>query len=241
MNILLPMVGHSEYFSKDIFPFPYPTIEIQNKTIIELVIRNLRSISSEPKFIFLIRDSDASAHHLDRILNLATNTNAEIISLSNITKGALCTSLMAIEHIDNEEPLIIANSDQLFEIELNQYVKQFENSTAGVLTFNSVHPRWSYVKVDKNNMVIESAEKKPISRSAIAGFFYFKKGSIFVKYAKEVIKKDIQINNKFYISSVLNEIILDAGFVSSINIPNSKYHSLYTPQKIREYERYINN
>ena len=92
------------------------------------------------------------------------------------------------------------NVIKLFDFELNGYLNKFENSTAGVLTFNSVHPRWSYVKVDNNNFVIESAEKKPISRSAIAGFFYFKKGSIFVQYAKEVIKKEIQINEKFYIS-----------------------------------------
>ena len=164
MNILLPMVGNSEYFSKDLFPFPYPTIEIQNKTIIELVVENLRSISNEAKFIFLIRDIDASTHHLDRILNLTTGSNSEIISLSDLTRGALCTSLMAIEYIDNDQPLIISNSDQLFDFELNRYLNKFENSTAGVLTFNSVHPRWSYVKVDNNNFVIESAEKKPISR-----------------------------------------------------------------------------
>ena len=152
------------------------------------------------------------------------------------SKGAVCSALMAVSHISNETPLIIANSDQIFEGQLEELISQFKDSDAGVVTFESVHPRWSYVRLDEKQRVIETAEKRPISRHAIAGLYYFKHGSDFVTSAMRTIEKDSSFNGNFYISSTLNEMILMDKTVGIANIEAGKYHTFYTPKKIEEYE-----
>jgi ribosomal protein L31 len=115
-------------------------------------------------------------------------------------------------------------------------VPAFEGSDAGVITFKSLHPRWSYVRLDEHQRVVETSEKRPISRNAIACIYYFKIGRDFVESAMSIVQKDSHVNGIFYISSTLNEMILKEKSVTSIEVETSKYHTFYTPQKIKEYE-----
>jgi dTDP-glucose pyrophosphorylase len=143
---------------------------------------------------------------------------------------------MAISHIANDKPLIIANSDQIFEGSLKGIVASFKDSDAGVLTFESVHPRWSYVRLNENQQVVETAEKRPISKNAIAGLYYFRRGRDFVDSAMRMIQKDSSVNGSFYISPTLNEMILMGRKITTIKVEAEQYHTFYTPQKIKEYE-----
>lgn len=236
INILIPMAGKSQYFSENEYPFPRPLFEIGDKTVIEHVLINLSSISTELQFIFILNNSDCKKFHLDDTLNIITKNKCHIIRLENETKGAACSALLAINHINNDVPLIIANSDQLFECSLKFLVPAFAGSDAGVITFKSLHPRWSYVRLDEHHRVVETSEKRPISRNAIAGIYYFKIGRDFVESAMSMVQKDSHVNGNFYISPTLNEMILKGKSVTSIEVETSKYHTFYTPQKIKEYE-----
>ena len=122
-------------------------------------------------------------------------------------------------------------------INLKKILKKFveTKSSAGVITFNSIHPRWSYVTTDKNNNVLQAFEKKVKSRSAIAGFYYFKNAEIFFNAGQKTILNDASVNGNFFISSSLNEVILQGGKILSIEIPESTYHSFYMPSKIENY------
>jgi len=130
--------------------------------------------------------------HLRNVLKLLA-PSCEIIVVDGLTAGAVCTALLAIEHINNETPLVIANADQLVEVDLCDVIQSFEQQSldAGTLVFDSVHPRWSYVRLDEHGYVIEAAEKRPISRYATAGIYYFREGRRFVKAAMEMIKKTL--------------------------------------------------
>ena len=55
----------------------------------------------------------------------------------------------------------------------------------------------------------EVAEKKPISKIATAGIYYWRKGEDYVKFAKQMIAKDIRTNGEFYVCPVFNEAIAD--------------------------------
>ena len=174
INVLFPLAGKSNFFPENKYPFPKPLIEINDKMMIEIVIENYKNIN-EVNFIFVISENDCKKFHLDNTLNLLTDGNCQIVKLQNETKGAACSALMAIEYIDNDIPLIIANADQVFEEDLEKVIRSFEEYDGGVITFESAHPRWSYVKVDRNSFVVEASEKKPISKKAVAGFYYFRK------------------------------------------------------------------
>ena len=175
INILIPLAGRNQFFSESEYPFPKPLIEFNGKTMIEHVINNFSSINKKKQFIFIVNSNDCKKYHLDNVLNILTNHQCKIIKLDNETKGAPCSAMMAVEHIDNDTPLIISNADQLFNMNLQDAISQFEQNDAGVITFESVHPRWSYVRLNEKNQVNETAEKRPISKDAIAGFYYFKK------------------------------------------------------------------
>lgn len=237
INILIPLAGKNHFFPETEYRFPKPLIEFNGKTMIEHVVDNFSSIRKEKQFIFIVNNEDCKKYHLDNVLNIITNHTCKIIKLDNETKGAACSAMMAVEYIDNDIPLIISNADQLFDICLDEVISNFSNSDAGVIIFESIHPRWSYVRLNNENKVIETAEKCPISKSAIAGFYYFKNGKNFISSSSKMIKKDASVNGLYYISPALNEMVLENKTIDIFKIENEKYHTFYTPQKIKEYER----
>ena len=163
------------------------------------------------------------------------NPNAKIVVCDKITEGAACTTLLARKFIDTDSPLLMANSDQIIDWDSGQVMYSFANSNidGGILTFDSSHPKWSYAKVDKNNFVIEVAEKKPISNHATVGIYYWKKGSDYVKYADKMIKKNIRVNNEFYVCPVFNEAIYDKKRI--IIDPVDEMHGLGTPDDLNNF------
>ncbi len=239
LKILIPLAGKSIFFNEKEYVFPKPLLDIQGKPMIELVINNLEKILTEKEFIFLLRSEDCIRYHLDDTIRLITNP-CTIIKIDRETKGAACSALLAIDHINNTDNLVIANGDQLFEEDLNQVLGKFhaDNCDAAVICFESVHPRWSYVSLDENNRIIETAEKRPISKNAIAGFYYFKHGKDFVRAAMKSIKNDYSVNGLYYIAPVLNELVLENKMLSIYRIDNNKYFTFYSPAAIKHFERH---
>lgn len=233
-RILIPSMGKSLFFADSYFP--KPMIEINGKTMLEHIIEDYKSIEDK-RFIFVFSEEDCRRFHLDDSTRILTNNNVDILMLKNETQGALCTCLMAVEYIQDADPLIIANCDQVISEDYSKIIDSFEASgdDAGVIVFDSIHPRWSYIKADGDE-VVETAEKRPLSKNAIAGFYYFKKGNDFVESAKQVIRKDNRLEGRFYISAAMNEMILYGKKVGYYRISKNDYHSFYSPEKVREFE-----
>ncbi|MCC8158716.1 MAG: glycosyltransferase family 2 protein [Phascolarctobacterium sp.] len=235
INILLPAMGNSMFF-RDYY-FPKLMLEVGGETILEKVIGNYEKLKNK-HFVFVLNQKDCSEFHIDESAKIITDSDSRVIVLKNQTGGALCTCLLAIEEINTDEPLVIANCDQIIDIDYREVLKYFEreNCDAGVITFPSIHPRWSYVRLE-NEDIIEVSEKRPISKHAIAGFYYFKHGADFIEAAKRTILKGNSLNGKYYISYSLNELILMNKKIYSYAIDKNRYHSFYSPDKIREYEK----
>ncbi len=233
VNILIPAMGKSTFFENSFFP--KQLIEIKGKTMLEMVIDDYSCL--EPKnYIFVFDDKECSEFHLDSSVKILSPLSVAV-RLRNQTRGALCTCLMAVDYINNDTPLIIANSDQIIDADYRSVLHCFEeqNADAGVITFPSIHPRWSYARKNRGE-IVEVAEKRPLSKDAIAGFYYYKKGSDFIEGAERALIKDSCLNGRFYISASINEMILSGKKVVYYDIPKEKYHSFYSPEKIKEYE-----
>lgn len=233
INVLLPAMGASTFF-KDSY-FPKPMYEIKGKTMLELVIEDYTGLDLK-NYIFVFSDEDCRKFHIDasaRILASAT----KVIKLKNQTAGALCTCLMAIEYINDDTELIIANSDQIIDIDYRNVIAYFheQHADAGVITFPNIHPRWSYAR-KQGNEVVEVAEKRPLSQNAIAGFYYYRKGSDFVEAAKKAILKQNNLDGCYYISASINELILMNKKICFYDISKEQYKSFYSPAKIKEFE-----
>ena len=239
INILVPMAGKSVYFVGSEYTSPKPLLEIGEHIMIQHVVDYLKSIQSEHRFIFVVNEDDCKKYYLDDVLKLVTDNKSIIVKQSGNTKGAVGSCLLAIDYIENDTPLIISNSDQVIKHPIKNIIQYFnqKRADAGVVGFTSVHPKWSYALEDdaQSSQVIEVAEKRPISKNAIAGFYYFRQGIDFVNAAKRMIKKEASVNELFFIAPTLNEMILENSNVLLYKISNDEYHSFYNPNKMKEY------
>jgi HAD superfamily hydrolase (TIGR01509 family) len=207
LNVLIPMAGAGSRFAQAGYTFPKPLIEVNGKPMIQVVVENL---NIEANYIFLVQKEHYEKYNLKYLLNLIA-PNCTIVQVDGITEGAACTTLLAKEFINNDAPLIMANSDQYVEWNSNEclYAFKADSIDGGMLTFQATHPKWSYAKLDENGFVSEVAEKKVISNQATVGVYYWNKGSDYVKYAEQMIDKNIRTNNEFYVAPVFNEAIED--------------------------------
>ena len=228
MNVLIPMAGAGSRFEKAGYTFPKPLIDVNGKPMIQVVVENLNFDSN---YIFITQTEHRNKYNLDTLLKLICQSS-NIIDVNKLTEGAACTTLLAKELINNDNPLIIANSDQFIEWNSNEfmYKMQEQDVDAGILTFKSVHPKWSFVKLNDLGFVTEVAEKNPISDIATVGIYYWKRGSDYVKFAEKMIEKNIRINNEFYVCPVFNQAI-EAGLkIKTFQI--EKMYGLGTPEDL---------
>lgn len=239
MNLVIPIASGSNFFKIEEFGYPKPLIEIMGRPMIQHVIENITKGIPLNKVIFIVKQDECEKYHLDRTLNLLSPIAPIIIKVRGDTQGALCSVLLAIDDIYVDMPLIIANADQIFDGGISTVATSFINGEfdAACIVFDSVHPRWSYVRLNHEGMVVEAAEKNPISRNAIAGLYLYKSGKEFIKNSMNTIKAGSSTDGKYFISSVFNEYVLSGKSVGCFPISNQDYHSFYTPQKIYEYEQ----
>ena len=205
LNILIPMAGEGSRFQKAGYTFIKPMIEVNGKPMIQVVVDN---IGIDANFIYVVRKEHYEKYNLKSFLNAIT-PGCKIIQVDGLTEGAACTTLLAKEYI-NDDALIIANSDQYVEWDpISFYYKMIETKAdGGIVVFHSNHVKWSYAK-EENGKVIQVAEKNPISDLATVGIYYYRQGSEYVKYAEQMVSKNIRTNNEFYVCPVYNEYIGD--------------------------------
>jgi NDP-sugar pyrophosphorylase family protein len=159
MKILIPMAGEGSRFAKEGYTFPKPLIDVNGKPMIQRIVENL-DFSAE--YIFLVRKEHLEKYQgLELLLKQITNGLYKIVVVDGLTEGAACTALLAKEYINNDEDLLIANSDQIINYSQQNfnYLKTLTSVDAMVFCFNSVHPKWSFVKINSRGIVIEVAEK----------------------------------------------------------------------------------
>lgn len=238
MNLVIPIAYQSKFFSIEDYGYPKPLIEIAGKPLIQHVIENITHGLNFEKIIFIVRSEDCRLYHIDHTLELLSPVKPIIIRLESDTRGALCSVLWAIEEINNKSPLIISNADQIFDGGVASSIGSFIQGKydGACVTFSSVHPRWSYVRLDDVGDVNEAVEKVPISRNAIAGLYMYRSGEEFIRYGINSIQNGASVDNQFYIAPVFNEFILDGRKICHFPVESHKYHTFYSPQKIEEFE-----
>jgi HAD superfamily hydrolase (TIGR01509 family) len=216
MNVLIPMAGAGSRFEKAGYALPKPLIDVNGNPMIKTVVDCL---NVDANFIFIVQKSHNEKYNLKSMLSLIA-PNCSVIEIDGITEGAACTTLLAEHLINNDQPLIISNSDQYIKWNSNEffYKVQEQQIDASILTFNANHPKWSYAKVDDSGFVTEVAEKNPISDLATVGVYYWKHGKDYVRYAKQMIEKNIRVNNEFYVCPVFNEAINDSKKITTYNV-----------------------
>lgn len=212
VNIVIPMAGNGSRFATAGYKDPKPFIPVFGKPMISWVVDNL---GIPANYTFIIRKDFEETYSATNYLKTMC-PGCNVVQIETVTEGAACTVLLAKGIIDNNDPLIIINSDQYIEFDSFKFVFDFlynpkERRLSGkISTFDgNRHPKWSYAKVDENGVVTEVREKDPFSDHATTGLYMWRHGKDFVTYAKQMISKNIRVNNEFYVVPVFNEAIAD--------------------------------
>lgn len=236
MKVLIPMAGEGSRFANAGYTFPKPLINVNGKPMIQTVVEN---IGFDATYIFIVREEHLKKYEgLRSTLNRITGGKTQIVEVDELTQGAACTALLAKDLINDDDDLLIANSDQhvTFIRENFLSMKSHCKEVDGIVyTFNATHPKWSFVEVNSEGFVTRVEEKNPISDIATCGIYWYRKGSDFVKYAEKMIKKNIRVNNEFYIAPVYNEMINDGNNLIPFYV--EKMWGIGTPEDLENFLR----
>lgn len=226
--VLIPMAGAGTRFKNEGYKLPKPLIDVDGKPMIQRVVENLKI---NGKYIFIVQKEDYEKYNLGTILSLLV-PNCEIVQTEGLTEGAACTTLLAKKYINTDDHLIIANSDQFVEWDSCDFIYNMisNDCDGGILTFKANETKWSYAKTNALGYVSEVAEKKVISDDATVGIYYWKQSFKYIKYAEQMIAKNIRTNNEFYTCPVYNEAIQDNKKIKIF--PIKKMWGLGTPEDL---------
>jgi len=230
LTIIIPCAGAGSRFKQQGYTKPKPLIDVNGKPMIQVVVENL---SIRANYIYIVQQEFAD--EFKHVVNCIT-PGCQVIELDGITEGATSTILKAREYIDNDNPIMIVNSDQFVEWDVKAFMNQMisdKTLDAGISTFVDSQTKWSFAQLDDKGYVTRVAEKEPISNIATTGIYYWKQGSDFVKYANQMIDKDVRVNGEFYVCPVFNEAIQDGKLIKTSMV--KKMWGLGTPEDLEYY------
>lgn len=235
LNIVIPMAGRGSRFAHAGYELPKPLIDVNGIPMIECVTKNLTP-KCEHRFIYICQQEHLEKYNLaEKLEKIAPN--CAVVTVSYITDGAACTVLLAEKYIDNDSPLMIANSDQYVDICIDDYLDAIKDNDGLIMTMPADDPKWSFIKYNSDGYVTLVREKEVISNEATVGIYNYSRGADFVRYANQMIKKNVRVNNEFYVAPVYNEMIGDGKKIVFKNI-GKRMHGIGTPEDLEIFLRW---
>ena len=233
-NILIPMAGRGSRFEEQGYTDKKPFIDVNGKSMIHRVIKNLgMEFDKEYMFILICLQEDFDKYDFTEFEKVIGHNSYDVVILDDVTEGAAQTILQAKDLINDDTPLMTMNSDQLVDWDVERLFEMCEQFDGVIPCFYGEGNAWSYARTLDNGYVQEVAEKKQISNTATAGYYYWKKGSDFVKYAEQMIEDNSRTNGEFYVAPVYNWAVLDGKRIGVFMV--DKCYSLGTPEDLQEY------
>ncbi len=236
INIVIPMAGAGSRFVKAGYEKPKPFIDVDGKPMIVRVLENLAY--PDARYILIARKE-----HMEKekklVKQIEKEFNAIFIPIDKLTEGTACTVLYARKYINNNEPLLIANSDQIVDMDIAYFIDDCSNRSldGSILTFidEFKDPKWSFAKIDENNLVAEVKEKVVISEFATVGIYLYSKGKDFVNATIDMIIENGRVNGEFYTCPTYNYAINEDAKIGIYNIDFKQMHGIGTPDDLNIY------
>jgi dTDP-glucose pyrophosphorylase len=240
LNIVIPMAGRGSRFQKEGYELPKPLIPVLGKPMIQVVINNLRP-QQKHRFIFICLEEHLLKYNVAVKLKEWAGSNTEIVTVNRVTEGAACTVLLAKTFINNDDPMMIANSDQWVDVNINDYLASMAEQRADglIMTMWADDKKWSFVRLNDKKEIVEVVEKEVVSNEATVGIYNYKHGREFVKAAEQMISKNFRVNGEFYVAPAYNEMIADKKKIALYNIGKEAggMYGLGIPSDLKLFER----
>lgn len=233
VNVVIPAAGQGKRFAELGYQHPKPLIDVEGRPMIDHVLDDFRGVGRP---IVIMQARHVRQYCADDLVRRLA-PGAEVVEVDGLTEGAACTVLAAAHLFDGPNELVLANSDQKVDVDVGAFVQRMRDLRAdgGILTFRDDDPKWSYARTDEGGRVVEVAEKRVISDQATVGVYYFRRGSDFARFARQMIAKDVRVNGEFYVCPVFNELV-EAGLDVRVHeIERARMHGLGTPEDLVAY------
>lgn len=237
LNVLVLAAGASDSAAND-GGYPACLTEIEGRPLLELVVEKAATIENT-RFTFALREDDVARFHLDKVAELLA-PGASVVRIPAGTRGSACSALMAASTIPAHEEVLIISANELVDIHLPEMVADFRRRQldGGTLTFLSVHPRYSYVRLNAEGLVTEASQQNPISKNATTGIFWFARADKLVEAIKGMIRKDAHVGGSYYVAKAFNELILKQRRIGVLPIETHQYHPLKTGRQLYQFEQH---
>jgi NDP-sugar pyrophosphorylase family protein len=218
LNILLPIAGRGSRFASAGYTVPKPLIPIHGAPMIAAVTRNVRPARAH-RFIFVALREHLEHRGMREALEQAA-PGCAVVPVDRVTEGAACTVLLAKDLIDSDDPLMLANSDQWVDVDIDRYLATMDDPSVDglIMTMTAHDPKWSFVALDRARLVTRVVEKEVISEEATVGIYNFRRGRDFVRAAESMIAANQRVNGEFYVAPVYNELIADGARIAIVNV-----------------------
>lgn len=226
-NVLILAAGSNiADFSGSENAYPICVSEIDGIPLLELIVSGLSTVPP-CNFHYCFLAEEVRRFHLDNLVQVLT-PGAQIVNVQKGTKGSAATALMAMATMDPESELLIVSANEWVKESLMGFVGEMQDRSldAGTMTFHSVHPRYSYVRLDEAGLITEAAQRNPISAHATTGVFWFKKTGEVMAAIQSMIRKDAQVDGGFYVAPALNEMLLKQARIGVMCIDIKNYHPI---------------
>jgi dTDP-glucose pyrophosphorylase len=223
------MAGRGKRFRDAGYSQPKPMISIAGKPMIDWALKSLGGLSTPHRFIFIALEEDLNAG-----LETLLANRGEVVSISNVTEGAVNTTLLAEHFIANNDPLVIANCDQYLEWDFQEFIHATNGFDCSVVVFESENPHHSYVET-RGNEIVKVKEKEIISPLACGGVYFYRSGLDYTVGARKLIESNDRTNGEFYITPIFNKLIEVNKKITYFKIPNTKKHMLGTPEEVQDF------
>lgn len=240
MTTVLILAADGQHDERD-NGYPLCLTEIGGKPLIQHLIEKCLAIDGA-RLVVAVEDTDCRRWHLDNVVHQLSR-DAEMLRVVRPTAGAACTALLAVSQIVADEPLLIVNGNELVDIDFRAPIARFEEGgyDGGTVTFPSIHPRYSYVRLGEDGTIIETAEKNPISQHATVGYYWFRTGRMFIDAVERSILKSAHVDGIYYICPTLNELILQNVRLSTYPIEARQFHPAKSERQIERLDTLIDS
>lgn len=233
-NIVLPMAGAGRRFAEAGYTTPKPFIDVMGVPMIERVLENLHF--PDARFVLIAQKSHVEEYK-DIFDRMSQNYPVQVLTVTKLTEGAACTVLTSARVINNHDPLLIANSDQMLDIQAGDFIRdcQEKGMDGSILTFWANDPKWSFAETNQDGVVTRVVEKEVVSEHATAGLYYFSRGIDFLHAAVDMIVHNDRVNNEFYVAPTYNYAIKEGARVGIYEMDVAAMHGLGTPADLDIY------
>lgn len=236
INIVIPMAGAGSRFAQAGYEKPKPFIDVAGKPMIVRVLENLTY--PDARYILIARKEHMEAETA-LVRQIEGEFNATFIPIEKLTEGTACTVLYARRYINNDDPLLIANSDQIVDMRIADFIDDCHRRhlDGSILTFidKQRDPKWSFARLNEKQLVAEVQEKKAISEYATVGIYFYSHGRDFVDAAIDMFIERDRVNNEYYTCPTYNYAIKSGRQIGIYNILINEMHGIGTPEDLNAF------